>query len=226
MTSTSTVGTGRRCEEVGCERPYFCKGVCQYHYDRRRPKGRNGKKYGPCVVAGCPRVACFKGMCMRHYHESPLAVGECEAEGCGRPALPHGRCNRHTILLSRYKLHAAEYDQRYAEQGGCCAICREPGDLLCVDHDHTTGDVRGLLCHECNVGIGKLGDNAERLRVAADYLEHHQPRQSRTWLVRTSRPPNRRSGSAPARSGSAQNPLENSWPSWPARQPPSPTPPP
>lgn len=61
-----------------------------------------------------------------------------------------------------------------AAQGGKCAICggtNPGGHRLAVDHDHTTGAVRGLLCHACNAGIGKLRDDPALLRVAADYLD-------------------------------------------------------
>ena len=42
---------------------------------------------------------------------------------------------------------------------------------LCIDHDHTTGKVRGMLCHDCNTSLGKFRDNPDILRKAADYLE-------------------------------------------------------
>lgn len=70
----------------------------------------------------------------------------------------------------------AEYDQMLAAQGGRCAICRrapdenERGRRLAIDHCHDTGRVRGLLCTLCNVGIGALGDDAERLAAAISYL--------------------------------------------------------
>lgn len=61
-----------------------------------------------------------------------------------------------------------------------CAICRQPetnidrrtGALkrLAVDHCYASGVVRGLLCFNCNTAIGKMGDDPERLRLAADYL--------------------------------------------------------
>lgn len=66
-----------------------------------------------------------------------------------------------------------------ANQGGCCcAICGKPETAknqygiknLAVDHDHTTGQVRGLLCMQCNQMIGKAGDNPDVLEAAAQYL--------------------------------------------------------
>ena len=57
-------------------------------------------------------------------------------------------------------------------QAGLCPICRRGlGDKPHVDHDHETGEVRGLLCFTCNVGLGNFGDDVERLRRGARYLE-------------------------------------------------------
>lgn len=62
-------------------------------------------------------------------------------------------------------------------QRGECAICgaTEGGhgrtDELLVDHDHTTGEVRGLLCHGCNGGLGHFRDNVDVLQSAMLYLE-------------------------------------------------------
>lgn len=55
-----------------------------------------------------------------------------------------------------------------------CLICLgadATGRRLAVDHDHTTGKVRGLLCGACNTALGKMRDSPEQLRRAADYLE-------------------------------------------------------
>lgn len=59
-------------------------------------------------------------------------------------------------------------------RNGLCDICGMPnknGELLFVDHNHKTGKVRGMLCIDCNMGIGRMKDSPELLRVAAAYLD-------------------------------------------------------
>lgn len=66
-----------------------------------------------------------------------------------------------------------DFDAMLAEQGGVCLICKnEPQDKIgfVVDHDHQTGEVRGILCQRCNAGIGMLGDDVDRLASAIAYL--------------------------------------------------------
>jgi hypothetical protein len=59
--------------------------------------------------------------------------------------------------MRRHGLTAADYDSMLAEQGGACALCsgiNDNGRPLYIDHDHETGEVRGLLCHTCNSNLG------------------------------------------------------------------------
>jgi hypothetical protein len=80
--------------------------------------------------------------------------------------------------LGRYGITTAEYDAMLAAHGGCCACCgvaaNRNGKRLFVDHDHVTGSVRGVICHQCNAGIGALGDNIAGVRRALSYLERAQ----------------------------------------------------
>ncbi len=80
---------------------------------------------------------------------------------------------RRQNLKSRYDIEPEEYDFLLAIQGGTCAICRKlPDDeQLCVDHDHATRAIRGLLCRRCNSGIAVFGDSAKGVERALKYLE-------------------------------------------------------
>lgn len=80
-----------------------------------------------------------------------------------------------------YGISLAEYADIAAKQNNKCAICFNPETqfrgnrlrALAVDHCHTTGKVRGLLCSDCNTGIGKLKDDPKILQSAIRYLEKH-----------------------------------------------------
>jgi Autographiviridae endonuclease VII len=80
------------------------------------------------------------------------------------------RSNR---LLKYYGITISDYNKIFDEQSGCCAICvkhqSEFKKILCVDHNHQTGKVRGLLCHKCNTALGLFQDNPEILELAAEY---------------------------------------------------------
>jgi len=81
-----------------------------------------------------------------------------------------------TNLKGMYGITLVEYDLKYDTQQGKCAICEEETprrgkDRLVVDHCHTAGDVRGLLCNKCNMGIGLLRDNPNILQKAIEYLQ-------------------------------------------------------
>jgi hypothetical protein len=92
------------------------------------------------------------------------------------------RCDRNLIIVRRYGITVDRYDEMLAEQGGGCAICRRPpgATSLHVDHDHKCCPtrkkscgrcVRGLLCEDCNRGIGMLKDDPELLIRAAEYVK-------------------------------------------------------
>lgn len=89
---------------------------------------------------------------------------------------------RASRLLLRYGLTIERFNEMLREQGWACVICRVsfvgftdedgPSTMIkpCVDHDHKTGAVRGLLCNDCNGGLGYFKDNTEALASAILYL--------------------------------------------------------
>lgn len=80
------------------------------------------------------------------------------------------------------RIPRTQYEDMLRAQGGACKICRktEPGRStnrrFCVDHDHVTGKIRGLLCHDCNTGIAHFKENVAFLGSAMEYIQEHSPR--------------------------------------------------
>ena len=85
-------------------------------------------------------------------------------------------CRSHDSEWSKFRLSGPE--AKALRSQGTCAVCggSEPGGRFGnwhIDHDHGTGEVRGILCSACNTTLGLMGDSPERLRAAADYLERN-----------------------------------------------------
>ncbi len=85
-------------------------------------------------------------------------------------------------IIRAYGLSVPEYDQMIIDCDNKCHICRKSETYLfagkirrlCLDHDHKTGKLRGLLCFACNMALGKFGDDQMRLQSAIDYLKKHE----------------------------------------------------
>ena len=81
-------------------------------------------------------------------------------------------------LRLKYGIDIHQFQKMFDAQGGRCAICEKQLKFHCnkmseqavVDHDHTTGVIRGVLCHSCNRGLGLLGDTYKRLVRATEYV--------------------------------------------------------
>ncbi len=80
---------------------------------------------------------------------------------------PKWKHNQH--IRNRYGITPEEYELAYKHQEGLCAICGVTS-VSDIDHDHETGQVRGLLCRSCNVGLGFFRDDTTRLEAAIAYL--------------------------------------------------------
>lgn len=94
------------------------------------------------------------------------------------------RCNKCEVvkyrkhhLYSKYGITLDYFDQLLEKQNYSCAICKNPqkskNRRLCVDHNHETGEVRGLLCDLCNTALGKFQDSRELLLRAEEYLKKY-----------------------------------------------------
>jgi hypothetical protein len=107
------------------------------------------------------RLHVAKGLCAECYRELP--------ENKQRQA----RVRR----LRKYGLSEETFSALLGSQGGVCAICKieEP---TAVDHDHSTGQVRGLLCHLCNAGLGHFQDDIGRLDAAKTYLTNKNKKEA------------------------------------------------
>jgi hypothetical protein len=84
---------------------------------------------------------------------------------------------RRKSIARIYGITMEELEELEASHGNRCAVCKVEADTenrnLCVDHDHDTGKVRGLLCKQCNSAAGLLGDSSQRVAALAAYLVSH-----------------------------------------------------
>lgn len=164
------------CRVDGCRRRAYVKReqLCSAHYTRLHKYGdvrafKARRQAETCAVEGCEASPSGTGgsldMCKHHYaqHRGPDAQ----------------RLRSRIWMLRSYGLSLEEYEDLLRSQDHRCGICGSPDPRRkngetgnwCVDHDHRTGRVRGLLCHPCNRGIGALGDNIQILKAAVAYLE-------------------------------------------------------
>lgn len=168
--------------------------VCEYCYPQYMMK-----THGPCKADDCGRVVKARNLCDMHYGRwlrwgtteerskpSSLDCIRCESsfprEDFPSPkdrycatCLPLVRQERNARRVSRSSAVVNIVQQLREEQLGRCKICgvreeQAPRGRLAVDHDHETGRIRGLLCNNCNAGLGQFKDNPELLAAAITYL--------------------------------------------------------
>lgn len=99
-------------------------------------------------------------------------------DGLGFYCIPCRTKRKRLEHLRTYELTRATYKELLDQQHGGCGICGKPFELtwkgrayaLCVDHDHSTGAIRGILCITCNTALGMFGDNLEGILRVVRYL--------------------------------------------------------
>lgn len=86
-------------------------------------------------------------------------------------------CMRERFRANDYGIDNGWYNKKFNEQQGCCAVCgihqSELKRGFDIDHNHFTNQVRGLLCTNCNNGIGRFKENIQTLEKAIKYLEYY-----------------------------------------------------
>jgi hypothetical protein len=103
----------------------------------------------------------------------------------GRASLAKVGGSRTYHLKRRHGITAEAADAMLEAQGGLCAICRA-APAVHVDHDHSSGRVRALLCFNCNGGLGQFKDDPDVLQMAVFYLQHHMQQQALAALSEAS----------------------------------------
>lgn len=83
------------------------------------------------------------------------------------------------LLWREYRMTVEEYAAMLSAQGGVCASCEGAAkgrwkSRLHVDHDHSTGKVRGLLCQNCNIALGQLKDSVSTIEKLLEYMKKHR----------------------------------------------------
>ncbi len=125
---------------------------------RKGSVAKNGKK----KCSKCQRIQPISEYGICHKSKDKL-TSQCRS------------CQKSTELQREFGITLEEYNRLLEQQNGKCACCGRstPGnrrERFAVDHCHTTGRVRGLLCFHCNTGIGHLNEDIELFRRAIDYL--------------------------------------------------------
>lgn len=134
------------------------------------PEARTGQ----CSVCGPVKVyanSSYKGQ--RRWRCATRSLADATARYHADP-----EADRNARFQRLYGITVEEYDRLLAEQGGVCARCKsEPQATLrlAVDHDHKTGEVRGLLCGPCNTYLGRLDANMATILSDLAYLRCAQP---------------------------------------------------
>jgi hypothetical protein len=157
----------KRCKHCGVEKP-----LDDFYADRKARDGRRPECKACNLAARRAKYAenprPYIDRVMKWQRENRDRYLERQRTYRGTPAKKLS--NRKSHLKRNYGLTIEEYEAMLAAQGGGCAICGNP-NADNIDHDHVTGRVRGILCWNCNIGVGQFEDDIDRLFAALAYLD-------------------------------------------------------
>ena len=173
------------------DKEFYAKGMCRscYYADKMRAKA-SPRNPAPCHPW---REMYAREMCSRCYYSDKMnnnkkaprkpatchpnrelyVRGMCSSCYKKERSKTRSRAGEGKYRFWKYKLTNADIEKMTIAQSGKCAICKT-NPVKVVDHDHASGKVRGLLCPQCNTGIGQFKDDPARLLSAIHYLSMHQ----------------------------------------------------
>ena len=185
--TTSMYNAGKcRCDE--------CK-AARLEYDRSRrlhaKENLDDLKHGTTTAygLGCRCPLCrdagtqnrkARGETLRGTDKVPhgtitgYSIAGCRCDECRAWRKVHGR---KSWIKKTYGLTTEDFESMWVSQDGLCDSCSDPlvyGPNCHIDHDHTTGAVRGLLCRGCNHALGNLKEEPRRMLALVDYIKRHQ----------------------------------------------------
>jgi len=169
---------GRKKFKAGWETPdrFAARRFCSTTCSGERKAVKNRSRQLECEHTDQPHHA--EGLCKACWQEKKRVYHANWTRENVSPETLRQYARKHS-LMKWYGITLAEYEEMWAKQKGRCANknCRRKCDLvglgknrLCVDHDHKTGRIRGLVCHACNVALGLAKDDPAVLQGLIDYL--------------------------------------------------------
>ncbi len=160
---------------VKCNRIY--PATAEYFFRHKRSKDGLNSYCKSCNLKACKRYGQTEAGKVVRKEYSRSEKGKQTQKRYAATTSGH-KVRRDNSYRSKYNITLEEYDRLFQQQRGTCAICRKKETAkneygvrrLAVDHCHATGKIRGLLCDNCNRGIGHFKDDPLRLIKAAEYL--------------------------------------------------------
>jgi hypothetical protein len=155
---------GKKCSRNGCSRPAYSKCLCKRHY-----QSGYMRKYRARSTSATRRAS-------KKYRDSEKGKKNRRAyyEKNRKKILSQARSSN----LKKYGITDDDYRKLNADQKGRCAICKKRprgkqprSQKLHIDHCHRTGEVRGLLCHGCNIAVGFMEKDPARTLGVLRYLD-------------------------------------------------------
>ena len=176
------------CSVDFCDRPSIVRGYCNTHYTQvitrginpipikaRKTKVKNPNAGKICSLEYCDKPASGRGYCSAHYAQvssepRPIRDGKknkkCDATWCNRMMVEKSLCTPCYKRVTRYGLTV----EKYISLNLVCEVCSSTENIH-IDHCHTSGKYRGVLCSHCNTSLGFMMDSPDRIMALARYSE-------------------------------------------------------